>query len=230
MWGWGTKIYPSHAPLPQVFKFRFFSWISVLPVPPNIPLGPLLIFSKIRWDVHKWMFITGVNKTGNKFSACINDTGEISSPVTTTPTINLLPVTRTRMTSRWGAAKDRKKLKRTNRRYLQPSMLDTAAVGVIGTSMKSCIHKVEHRPMRPPKANNAVLVLSSFGCLRGLWSGCVRCLCAFSWQFQWQYRRLWPTSAARDSCFCRKNRPLSSIQLITGGKIYQRFCWHRWTI
>ncbi len=43
-----------------------------------------------------------------------------------------------------------------------------------------------------------VLVWSSFGGLRGLWSGCVRCLWAFSWQFQWQYPQPWPTSTAGD--------------------------------
>ena len=38
--------------------------------------------------------------------------------------------------------------------------------------MKSCIHKhpthLDQRPLRPPKLNNAVLVCSSFGGLRGL--------------------------------------------------------------
>ncbi len=75
------------------------------------------------------MFITGVNNTGDKlFSGVIdtkvnnytgdkdkfiagdNNTGEQLSPVTTTPAINLLPVTRTRKGWRWRAAKDRKKL------------------------------------------------------------------------------------------------------------------------
>ncbi len=43
---------------------------------------------------------------------------------------------------------------------------------VIGTAMKSCIHThpthLDQRPLRPPKLNNAVLVCSSFGGLRGL--------------------------------------------------------------
>ncbi len=61
---------------------------------------------------------------------------------------------------------------------------------VIGTAMKSCIQKhpthLDQRPLRPPKLNNAVLVWSSFGGLQGLRSGFVRCLCTFSWLFQWQ--------------------------------------------
>ncbi len=48
----------------------------------------------------------------------------------------------------------------------------TAADDVIGTAMKSCIHThpthLDQRPLRPPKLNNAVLVCSSFGGLRGL--------------------------------------------------------------
>ncbi len=57
---------------------------------------------------------------------------------------------------------------------------DTAADGVIGTAMKSCIHRhpthLDQKPLRPPKRNNAVLVWSSFGGLRGLWPRWVRCL------------------------------------------------------
>ena len=52
--------------------------------------------------------IAGVVDTGDKF---IVDTGDQLSVVTTTPAINLLPVTRTRTPWRWGAAKDRRKLK-----------------------------------------------------------------------------------------------------------------------
>ncbi len=73
--------------------------------------------------------------------------------------------------------------------------------------MKSCIQKhlthLDQRSLRPPKLNNAVLVWSSFGGYRGLWSGYVRYLCAFSWLFQWQYWRPWPTSAAGDSFAAR---------------------------
>ncbi len=45
-----------------------------------------------------------------------------------------------------------------NRQYLWPSTSDTAADGVIGTAMKSCIHKhpthLDQRLLRPPKLNN----------------------------------------------------------------------------
>ena len=62
-----------------------------------------------------------------------------------------------------------------NRRYLRPPMSDTAADGVIGTAMKSCIH-LDQKPLRSPKLNNAVLVWSSFGGPRGLWSRYMGCL------------------------------------------------------
>ncbi len=64
--------------------------------------------------------IAGVIDTGDKFLTSVNvtggdnNTGEQLSPVTTTPAINLLPVTRTRMPWRWGAAKNRRKLKGIN--------------------------------------------------------------------------------------------------------------------
>jgi hypothetical protein len=107
-------------------------------------------------------FVAGDNDTGDNFVASDNDAGEQSSLVTTTPVINLLPVTRTRTPWRWGAAKERRKLKEINRRYLWPPKSVTAAEGVIGTAMKSCIQKhpthLDQRPWRPPKLNNAVLV------------------------------------------------------------------------
>jgi hypothetical protein len=75
-------------------------------------------------------FITGDNDTSANFIAGDNDTGEQLSPVTKTPAINLLPVTRTRMPWRWGAAKDRRKLKGINRRYLRlPKSATAAEVG-----------------------------------------------------------------------------------------------------
>jgi hypothetical protein len=67
-------------------------------------------------------FITGDSDTGNNFVAGDNDTGDQLSPV-----INLLPVTRTRTPWRWGAAKDRRKLKGINQRYLRPPKSATAA-------------------------------------------------------------------------------------------------------
>jgi hypothetical protein len=107
-------------------------------------------------------FIAGDNDTGDNFIAVDNDNGEQLSPVTTTPAINLLPMTRTRTPWRQGAAKDRRKLKGINRRYLRPPKSATAADGVIGTAMKSCIQKhpthLDQWPLRPPKLNNAVLI------------------------------------------------------------------------
>jgi hypothetical protein len=79
-------------------------------------------------------FITSDNNTGNYFVAGDNDTGEQLSPVTTTRAI-----TRTRTPWRWGAAKDRRKLKGINQRYLRPPKSATAADGVIVTALKSCI-------------------------------------------------------------------------------------------
>ena len=68
-------------------------------------------------------FIAGDNDSGDKFIAGDSDTGEQLSQVTMTPAINLLPVTRTRTPWRRGAAKDRRKLKGINRRYLRPPMV-----------------------------------------------------------------------------------------------------------
>ncbi len=188
---------------------------------------------------HGFSVIAGVVDTGEQFFAGDNDTGdnfitgddtsEQLSPVTMTPAINLLPVTRTTTPWRWGAAKDRRKLKGINRWYLRPLKSATAADGVIGTAMKgwSCIHKdpthLDQKPLRPPKLNNAVFVWSSFGGFRGLWSGYVRCLCAFSWLIQWQYRRPWLTLAAGDSFAARADLchqySLSPVENFIGGVV-----------
>jgi hypothetical protein len=117
---------------------------------------------------HGFSVIASVVNTGDKF---IVDTGDQLSAVTT-PAINLSPVTRTRTPWKWGAAKDRRKLKGINQRYLRPLKSATAADDVIGTAMKSCIHThpkhLDQRSLRPPKLNNAILVYSSFGGLRGV--------------------------------------------------------------
>jgi hypothetical protein len=84
-------------------------------------------------------FIACDNNTGDNFIAGDKDTSEQLAPATTTPAINLLTVTRTRTPWRWGAAKDRRKLKGINWRYLQPRKSATAADGVIGTAMKNCV-------------------------------------------------------------------------------------------
>ncbi len=73
-------------------------------------------------------FIAGDNDTGDNFIAGDNDTGEQLS----TPAINLLPVTK----RRWRAAKDRRKLKGINRRYLRPPKSATTAE--VGHSRRWC--------------------------------------------------------------------------------------------
>ena len=42
----------------------------------STPLGPFRIFSKIREDILEWMFITGVNDTGDKLLSGVNDVSE----------------------------------------------------------------------------------------------------------------------------------------------------------
>ncbi len=129
---------------------------NLLPVSLTPAINLCLGFSVIAGVIDTGeQFITGDNDTDN-------DTGKQLSPVTMTPAINLLPVTRTRMPWRWGAAKDRRKLKGINRRYLRLPKSTTAADGVIGTAMKSFIQKhptnLDQRTLRPPKLNNAILV------------------------------------------------------------------------
>ncbi len=97
-----------------------------------------------------WTIIAGDNYTGDKFIAVDNDPCEQLSLVTMPPAINSLPVTRTRTPWRWGAAKDRRKLKGINRWYLRLQKLDMAADGVIGTAMKSCIYRHPRILIRGP--------------------------------------------------------------------------------
>jgi hypothetical protein len=77
-----------------------------LSIPIAISCSPVSTKPAIN-PYHGFSVIAGVVDTGDKFLAGFNDTGEQLSPVTTTPAINLLPVTRTRPPWRWGAAKDR---------------------------------------------------------------------------------------------------------------------------
>ena len=124
---------------------------SAVSTTPAKNLSPVSLTPSIS-PCHGFSVIAGVVDTGDKF---IVDTGDQLSAVTTTPAINLSPVTGTRTPWRWGAAKDRRKLKGINRRYLRPPKLATAADDVIGTAMKSCIHThpthLDQRPLRPPK-------------------------------------------------------------------------------
>jgi hypothetical protein len=74
------------------------------------------------------MFITGVNDTGNKLFSGVNDTSEkIMAGVNNTGDNDtgehLWPVTRTRTPWRWGAAKDRRRLKGIIKRFLRPPMV-----------------------------------------------------------------------------------------------------------
>ncbi len=125
-------------------------------------------------------FLPGVNDTGDKFIAGDNDTGDNLLPVTTTPVNNYCRWQEQGHHGGGGAAKDRRKLKVTNRWYLRPPKSATAADGVVGTAMKSCIQRhpthPHQRPRRSPILNIAVLFWSSFGGLRGLLSRCAECL------------------------------------------------------
>ncbi len=57
----------------DIFDSRFFSWIST-PKPLSILLGLLSLFLKIFRDNREWMFISGVNNTGDKLFGGANDT------------------------------------------------------------------------------------------------------------------------------------------------------------
>ncbi len=102
---------------------------------------------------------------------------------------------------------DRRKLKGTYRWYLRPPKLDTAADGVIGTAMKSCIHWHPAHLIRGPwshqnyfKPNRWYLVLAASGASdQDLWGAYGF---NFSWRFQLHHRRPCPTSAAKISLIC----------------------------
>jgi hypothetical protein len=164
-------------PGPQVFqwgRFKFFRQFALIFV--NECLSTVSTTSAISCSpvsttsannpCHRFSVIAGVVDTSDKFIAGDNDTHEQLSLVTTTPAKNFLPVTRSKGPWGWEAAKDIKKLRG----------LYTTADGVIGTTMKSCIHRCpthpDQRPLRPPKLNIPVLVCSSLGGLRGLLSRC----------------------------------------------------------
>ncbi len=42
----------------------------------SISLGPFQTFTKILGDILEWMFITGVNDTGNNLFTGVNNTGD----------------------------------------------------------------------------------------------------------------------------------------------------------
>ncbi len=80
---------------------------SAVSTTPAKNLLPVSLTPVIR-PCHRFSVIAGVVDTGDNF---IVDTGDQLSAVTTTLAINLSPVTRTRTPWRWGAAKDRRKLR-----------------------------------------------------------------------------------------------------------------------
>ncbi len=151
--------------------------------------------------IHRWTIIAGDNDTGDKYIA--------GGGGTRTPW-------------RWGAAKDRRKLKGTNRWYLLPAKSDTGADDVIGTVMKSCIQShsthPDQRPLRPPKVKFEVVLAASgasYQDVQGAYGY------NFSWQFQWHQSAVSDSGGWRYHQFvpmCRKNRPLSSIQFIADEK------------
>ncbi len=58
----------------EIFDLSFFHE-SVSPGPLSNPLWSFRLFSKIRRDIRKWMFISGVNDTGDKLFGGVNNTG-----------------------------------------------------------------------------------------------------------------------------------------------------------
>ncbi len=60
----------------EIFDLSFFFHESMSPGPLSNPLGSFQLFSKIRRDNRKWMFISGVNDTGDKFFGGVNETGD----------------------------------------------------------------------------------------------------------------------------------------------------------
>ncbi len=52
--------------LTRDFRLQVFFHKSVSLGPLSIPLGPFKFFSKILGDIREWMFISGVNDTGEK--------------------------------------------------------------------------------------------------------------------------------------------------------------------
>jgi hypothetical protein len=144
----------------EIFDLSFFSWISV-PQAHKYSTGAVLNFfensrrySRINVYHRCQRHRRKAAQRCQRHRRLILVTVFQWSPVSLIPGINLLPVSRTRTPWRWGAAKDRKKVKGINRRYPRPPKSATAADGVIGTAMKSCIHKhpthLDQRPLWPP--------------------------------------------------------------------------------
>jgi hypothetical protein len=56
------------------FRLQVVVHESVSPGPLSIQEGPLQIFTKIQGDIRNFVFFAGVNNTGDKLFACVNDT------------------------------------------------------------------------------------------------------------------------------------------------------------
>ncbi len=59
----------------EIFHLSFFHESVSFGTLSN-PLGSFRLFSKIRQDIREWMFVSGVNDTGDKLFGSVNDTGD----------------------------------------------------------------------------------------------------------------------------------------------------------
>ncbi len=128
---------------------------------------------------------------------------------------------------RWGAAKDRRKLKGTNWRYLQLSTPDMAADSVIGTAMKSCIHKHTFWSEAPEatKLNNVILFKVVLAASDPVIRVCEVPLLLFI-AVPLTYHQQWPTSTAGDS-FAKRTVLSRQYSLSPEEKIYRQCRLHR---
>ncbi len=98
---------------------------------------------------HGFLLIAGVVDTGDKFLTCDNDTYD--KFITGDNDIGEQIYCQWQEQGRHGDGElPRRKLKGTNRWYLRPPKSDTTADGVIGTTMKSCIHRHPTNLIRDP--------------------------------------------------------------------------------
>jgi hypothetical protein len=70
------------------FSSSGFFHESVSPGPLSIPLGPLPILTKIRGDIHNFVFMAGVNDTIDNLFTSVVATGDKLSQVSLLPAIN----------------------------------------------------------------------------------------------------------------------------------------------
>jgi len=115
---------------------------SLASMTPAINLLPVSLTPVIK-SFHRFSVFDGVVDNGNKFIAGdINTSDKFTAGDNNKDAMGV------------GTAKDRRKLKGPNRRYLRPSKSYTASNGVIGIAMRSCIHRdpthPDQRPLRLP--------------------------------------------------------------------------------